>query len=399
MSNTDILGVAQVQGRISAAHNTFVQEAEAGERLRRPTPRATQTLCETGIFELLLPRSLGGLDATPIDILAVIEELAYHDASLGWLARTIVTNTGLAGTYLPQEAIDELFDAGKPLVGGHATNYTGTAQVTDGGYLVSGDWHFAPGTSVATHLNLGVQDEDGHDLVCVVPRSAVWLVDNWDMLGLRATASLDYSVRGQFVPSHMTFRITRSTALRGSCASSLSPALMAALHQSAWSQGVGRRMLDELCDLAQSKDPEQGAPVTTDEFYAEFARHYSHVRGTMALLRQTWGDIEAAQVPGSELGDDLETMARLASSLATRTTLEIAQLVHRFAGARVMGKGVLQRYFRDSHAGTQHRGASSVVTSQCGRMLTSTLPAGTKWGFFELMYPEEGASGQKGASA
>jgi len=393
MSNTDEPGVARVLSRLHAAYEIFQAEAEAGERLRRPTPTVTEALCDSGVFELMVPRSLGGLEATPTDVLTVIEELAHADASLGWLVRSVVTETALAATYLSQDALTELYADGRPLVSGHATTYSGEARRVDGGYVVTGDWQFAPGTSVATHLNLSVTTDDGRDLVCLVPRSSVWLVDNWDMLGLRATASLDYSVRDLFVPSRMSFEISQSAALRGGVASRLSPALMAGLHQSAWSQGVGRRMLDELRTLARSKDPAKGAPVTTDEFYAEFARHYSHVQGTMALLRQTWVDIEASLSTGPELSDDLETMARLASSLATRTALEIAQLVHRFAGARVMGKGALQRFFRDSHAGSQYRGASSVVTSQCGRMLTGTLPVGTRWGFFDLTYPErEGAS-------
>lgn len=81
-------------------------------------------------------------------------------------------------------------------------------------------------------------------------------------------------------------------------------------------------------------------------------------------------------------------MSRLASSLATRTALEISQLVHQFAGAQVMRNGTLQRFFRDSRAGTQHRGTAHVVTQQCGRMLSGTLPPGSHWGFFDLVVPD-----------
>ncbi|WP_446666034.1 hypothetical protein [Flexivirga sp. B27] len=380
--------VAAVVDRLTAAYDLFQLEAEVGERLRRPSPAVRDALCESGVFKLIMPRELGGLEATPTEVLDVIESLSYADASLGWLARSIVTETALAATYLPQAAIDEFRADGFPLVSGHATSYTGTTKEADGGYLVTGTWHFAPGTSVATHLNLSVTSADGEPLVCLVPRSDVWLADNWDMLGLRATASLDYSVKDLFVPERMTFRIQPGKALRGGESSHLSPALLAGLHQSAWSQGVGRRMLEELRALAQRRDPAQGAPVTTDDFFAEFARHYSHVRGTMALMRETWSGIATELGSARSLTDEQETMARLASSLATRTALEIAQLVHRFAGAQVMRKSAIQRFFRDSHAGNLHRGASTVVTTQCGRMLTETLPEGTHWGFFDLATPD-----------
>ena len=58
------------------------------------------------------------------------------------------------------------------------------------------------------------------------------------------------------------------------------------------------------------------------------------------------------------------------------------------AGAQAMRNGTLQRFFRDSHAGTQQRGSAHVVTQQCGRMLSGTLPPGSHWGFFDLVVPD-----------
>ncbi|WP_234375749.1 hypothetical protein [Streptomyces sp. CB01373] len=92
--------------------------------------------------------------------------------------------------------------------------------------------------------------------------------------------------------------------------SRVSHALPAGLHQAAWSQGAGRRMLDELRELTRRKDPSEGSPVTSDEFFAEFARHFSHVRGTMALLRETWRDNESTLATGAQLNDEQETMSR-----------------------------------------------------------------------------------------
>lgn len=53
-----------------------------------------------------------------------------------------------------------------------------------------------------------------------------------------------------------------------------------------------------------------------------------------------------------------------------------------------MRNGVLQRFFRDGHAGTQHRGTAHLVTQQCGEILSGTLPEGTHWGFYDLVVPE-----------
>ncbi|NLU83112.1 acyl-CoA dehydrogenase [Rhodococcus sp. HNM0569] len=376
---------------LDALHPLLQLEAEDGERLHRPTPAVQAALRESGVLRLLLPAELGGIEASPIQVLEVIEKLSYSDASIGWMVRALACETATAAVYLNDDAVAELFGNGDyPTVAGQSSSYVGGQAVReDGGYRVTGLWQFSPGVSMATHINLAVTvDDTGEELVCLVPRDALRIKDNWDMLGLRATASLDCIAEDLFVDDRHVYRIGREYARRGGLCGSLGPALVAGLNQAAWSQGVGRRLLDELKLRAQSRPACSDSLVTSDEFFAEFARHYSHVRGTMALLRETWtGNEETLRVEGG-LTDEQETMSRLACSLANRTSLEIGQLVHRFAGAHVMRPGAIQRFFRDSHAGTQHRGSSHVVTQKCGLMLSGTLPAGSHWGFFDLVVPE-----------
>ncbi|MDO5696623.1 MAG: acyl-CoA dehydrogenase family protein [Dermatophilus congolensis] len=379
--------------RLDEIYPLLQAEAADGERLRRPTPSVQQALRDSGIFRLMVPTSLGGFEASPIQVLEVMEKLAYADASLGWLVRALASETANAATYLGQEAVDELFgDDRFPLVAGQSTGFTGAAVREVDGLRVSGTWKFAPGLSMATHVDLAVTVEGtGEELVCLVPRDDLIISDNWETLGLRATASLDYEAKDVFVPNRFVFHVDSDNAERGGVLNRLSPALMAGLNQAAWSQGVGRRMLDELRSLTQ-KRAATDAPVTSDEFFAEFARHYSHVRGTMALLREIWNSNQDTLVAGEELDNVQETMTRLSSALATRTALEISQLVHRFAGAHVLRNGTLQRFFRDSHAGTQNRGTAHIVTQQCGKMLSGTLPEGSHWGFFDLVVPEASVS-------
>ncbi|MFF8694356.1 acyl-CoA dehydrogenase family protein [Streptomyces sp. NPDC015144] len=381
--------------RLDAIRPLVLSEASDSERLRRPTPAVQDALRATGILKLTVPAELGGLDASPLQVLEVMEKLSHADASLGWLVRVLTSETATAAAHLGDEAVAELFaDGADPLVAGQSASFTGRAVRVAGGYRVDGVWQFAPGTSMATHLNLAATVEGtGERVVCLVPRSAVRISDNWNMLGLRATASLDYRAEDVRVEDAYVYGIGPDHVRRGRPANRLSPAHCAGLHQAAWSQGVGRRMLDELRELTLRKDPAQESPVTSDEFFGEFARHFSHVRGTMALLRETWRENELTLSTGTRLSDEQETMSRLACSLSGRTAVEISQLVHRFAGAQVMRDGVLQRFFRDSHAGSQHRGSSHIVTQKCGRMLSGTLPAGAHWGFFDLVVPGHSAAG------
>lgn len=387
------LDVNRVLTAIDDIHDLLQAEAEDSERLRRPTPAVQKALKESGVFELLLPVEYGGAEAGPLEILEVISRLSHADGSLGWLARVLTSETGYAAASLPEETARELF-AGeeKALVAGLASmDFSGTARRVDGGYIVDGEWQYVPGLSMATHVDLGVTVEGtGERIICVVPRSSLRVNDNWNMLGLLSSGTLDYSAWELFVPENYTFLPGPENLRRGGAVLRLSPSALATLNQGAWSQGVGRRILDELRQLTRENHGDSERDVTSAEFYAEFARHYSHVRGTGALLREVWGEVNDNLEQGTKPDEELQTMMRLAASLSTRTVLEISHLAHRFAGGSVMRNGVLQRFFRDGHAGTQHRGTAHLVTQQCGEFLSGTMPEGTHWGFYDLVVPENG---------
>lgn len=382
------LDVSSILTAIDDIYDLLQTEAEDSERLRRPTPPVQEALKSSGVFQLLLPAEYGGAEANPLELLQVISRLSRADGSIGWLARVLVSETGYAAASLPEETARELFGGeSKALVAGLSSmDFSGRARRVEGGYIVNGGWQYVPGLSMATHVDLGITVEGSEQrIICVVPRSSLRVNDNWNMLGLLSSGTLDYVAEELFVPDNYTFLPGPENLLRGPGLLHLSPSALATLNQGAWSQGVGERILDELKRLTQENRGHSERDVTSAEFYAEFARHYSHVRGTGALLREIWGEVNEHLVNDTKPGTELQTMMRLAAALSTRTVLEISHLAHRFAGGNVMRNGVLQRFFRDGHAGTQHRGTAHLVTQQCGELLSGTLPEGTHWGFYDLV--------------
>ena len=81
----------------------------------------------------------------------------------------------------------------------------GTAVSTDGGYLLSGSWSFASGIKHSTHIHtLAIIEETGEPRIFVLPVEKATLIDNWDVLGLRATGSIDYTIDSVFIPEAYT---------------------------------------------------------------------------------------------------------------------------------------------------------------------------------------------------
>src|SRR6185295_2548295 len=55
------------------------EHADASERARRVAPAVIDALRESNVFDLMVPRSLGGLEADPATLVRVIEDVSIAD--------------------------------------------------------------------------------------------------------------------------------------------------------------------------------------------------------------------------------------------------------------------------------------------------------------------------------
>ena len=76
-------------------------EAEAGEAACVVTPAVADALDAAGLFGLMVPRELGGLEAGIGETLEVFEELSRADGSTGWSLLASATSSAFAGAYMP----------------------------------------------------------------------------------------------------------------------------------------------------------------------------------------------------------------------------------------------------------------------------------------------------------
>ena len=164
---------------------------------------------EKGVFRTFLPRELGGLEVHPTAWLELVEELSYHNGSIGWLSMIQVGNT-----FLEPDVMREILAEGPWITAGNLGRAAGKAYKVDGGYRISGRWPFASGTPHATWLHGRSVLYDDNDEMVIHPKdglpwgvSAVWpqssaiIHDTWDGLGMRGTGSCDFEIKDLFVPT------------------------------------------------------------------------------------------------------------------------------------------------------------------------------------------------------
>jgi len=199
---------AAVGGQIAAdasrhdVEGTFVEEG-------------LQCLREAGLLAVAVPAELGGLGATVRQVSMVQRELAHHCGSTALatsMHQHVVAFTawrfrrGMPGA---EGTLRRVADEGMLLVstgGGDFTHPRGEATKVDGGYRVSGRKQFASQSGfgdVFSTMFVYEDPEQGRrvlNMAVPVKAEGVSVLDNWDTLGMRGTASNDVVFDDVFVP-------------------------------------------------------------------------------------------------------------------------------------------------------------------------------------------------------
>lgn len=233
--------------RLDTVVPVIMENGPKNEELGHLSEETVNALHTVGAFRIGIPESLGGYELTPRQTIQVLEKVSYADPSTGWALMALQMITGTTGAYLPEKAQKELFGSGRyPLIAGQGTR-SGQAIRVEGGYRVTGNWSFGSGMRHATHVHSAAYDaENDRPIVVTFPIEQAKLEDNWDVMGLRATGSIDYSCEDLFVPDAYIYEPTTTAPLAGGALYTLGLANMSGICHTGWALGIGRRILDEM---------------------------------------------------------------------------------------------------------------------------------------------------------
>jgi alkylation response protein AidB-like acyl-CoA dehydrogenase len=357
--------------------------AESADRQGQLSAPVVEALHREGLLGMWVPRSIhGGAELDPVSSLEVIENLSYGDPSAGWVLMAAALAIGTGAAYLKDPAVDELFNGERlPVIAGQGTR-PGTAVPKPGGFSLSGS-SFASGIGTAPITLLG-SSRHRRAADFVLPVGKATLIENWDVLGLRGTGSIDYRTEEVFVPEAYTHFAVTEAPLRGGALYTMGIAGFALICHSGWACGIGRRLLDELVKKVQSGIGRSGTQATSETFHEQYANAEAKYRSAKALVYETWGDVQETLGRGGSLSVRQHTLMRLALSHITWSCRDIADFVYHAAGTVALRAGTIQRLFRDMHAGTQHITSAPFVIRSTGRELAG-LAEGKRWVFLELV--------------
>jgi alkylation response protein AidB-like acyl-CoA dehydrogenase len=375
---TDLLAVARSLAEII---ESGAARSEAQGYLAADTVAALRA---SGLFAALLPRAVGGLESDPVTAIDVIAEVSRADGSAGWTLMAGMVTNAIAAAYFGDDAVETMFGTGTDVVCAGQFAPRGEAEPVGDGFRVRGRFGFGSGARHADWLfggfrvvrdGLPEQLENGlpNVLGVTVPAACARLDGNWDVIGLTGTGSVDYEIPDQAVAAGFTFPLFASGPRRGGPLYRLGIHGLTALGHAGYALGVGRRALDELAGLA-GRRKRLGADTLASQstFQRDFALTEASFRAARAYVTGAFADLyRAAQT--DEITLEQRADSRLATTWATRTAAEVTRFAYLQSGSDgLRNPSLIQRCFRDMHAGSQHLFVDENTFVDAARVLLGT---------------------------
>ena len=322
------------------------------EREQRLPKALVEQFHAAGFYRLVRPRELEGLQADPLTYLRTVELLSEGSGSVGWnLCNNNIAQLVTLG--LPDAGIREIYAPGGDVaVAGTAVQGGGRAVPVDGGYRVTGRWPFGTGCQESPWMLGSFQILDGDQLRLSPDGASVYwrgvfhraetqiVAGSWDVSGLRATGSFDWTVDDVFLPERRTM-VHAGVPLDNQWSHwpGLSYALPAQAwvgpHHSAVITGIARAGIDALIELAVEKTPRGRTgrlcdnPQVQDAIGRADAILNAGRAYRSATITEVWNTIAA----GEDTTLEQRARCRLAAVHAADCAREAMDLVYRQGGS------------------------------------------------------------------
>jgi SfnB family sulfur acquisition oxidoreductase len=375
---------------------TFADQASVRDADRALPHGEVRALKASGLLALSVPAEQGGLDAPASVVAEVFRQLAHADPSLAQIPQshyTFLEALRLQGSAAQQEFFYALVQDGALFAnaqterGPHAVNVDSTilTAASSGGYVLTGRKFYSTGALFADWLIVRASLADGSGdeptsttpkVIAFVPRDApgLHLVDDWDGMGQRTTASGSVVLDGVRVPADNVVPfspIFDVPTVYGAHAQLLHAAIDVGIATGALAEGVrqaakARPHFEANVDAA-AQDPtliQVAGEVTVT------------VRAAQALLVEAAHRLDAAR---AELTEDSAAEASVAVAVAkvaaVRAALEAANVLFELGGTRsASASGNLSRFWRDARTHTLHDATRWKLQHIGGYTLSGTRP-------------------------
>ena len=302
-------------------------------------------VAQENLWNIWVPKKFGGLEMSFFEGLNQLQLLARMDGSLGWTV-TLCSGANFFIGNLQPEVAQEIFT--QPAVLGGSGGMFGTAEKEGSSYRLNGTWRYATGSPYLTHFTLNakivengveLKNEDGSlkFLSFVIPASAVTIIEDWNTMGLKASATHSFEVRDLLVNEKSSFVYNQFHL----------PQSIFKIHFSVfadltlWVNYVG---------IAEHLWEEASASINADTSKLKFVIDSANT-SISTLAKQ----IEEKTELGKELSDSFIQEVHQSASQSVKDLSQAIIELHPYLGIKASREDhVINQIFRDYFTATQH---------------------------------------------
>jgi indole-3-acetate monooxygenase len=255
---------ATVLEKLRALHAGIARRSDEIEATRHLPSDIAESMVEAKAFKLCVPREIGGVQGTAIELVTAIEEMSQADSAAGWCLMISATS-GVTAAYLAPEFAKEIHGDPRTVTGGIFAP-RGKAVKDGDGYVVTGTWQWASGSSHCQWMKGGcIVYEDGKPRMLregvpdvrtmYFPKHSIRLHDNWYASGLCGTGSCDMTVEALRVPEGHTLSMIADKPWCDGPLYRFPLFGLLAIGCAAVALGVARGAIEDIRELAGAKTP------------------------------------------------------------------------------------------------------------------------------------------------
>ena len=389
---------AQLVRRAIDLRPIIAETAAENEKNRRLSQDMFDIIRDAGFFRYYQPKKFGGLECDqPAPAMQCVIEWASADASTGWVCALGIVHQWLIAQF-PAEMHEEVWADTPDATACGSYAPSGDCTAVDGGYRLTGEFHFASGVDVTDWAILGVffppEDDSGRPVpgFTMVPKPDFSVNDDWHVMGLTGTGSKTVVCKDVFIPAHR--RVTFAELVSGN-----SPGYQALQNNiyrypilSLVAYGISTPAIGALNGAvetfldAMNGRMTRGAVVLGGNKVRDFqavqmrvGRAVGNLKAAKAML---FAQIEDSRAKVIDRGEILDVHDRLDNRLTQAQTVALAvQGLDELFGA-VGGHGIntsqhVQRAWRDAHAIAHHISFNwDAISSMYGQHALGLEPQG-----------------------
>jgi 3-hydroxy-9,10-secoandrosta-1,3,5(10)-triene-9,17-dione monooxygenase len=365
------------------------ERAPAAERSRCIPPASIEDLRRAGLFRTMQPAVLGGHELPLDEAVLITATVAEGCGSTGWIQGIFSDHCATLGMF-DGRAQKDVWEGSSDSLIASGFQPVGKAARVNGGYRLSGRWPFSSGCDhadwalVRSLVPANAGGEAPELYMFLVPKSDYTIIDNWHVMGMSATGSKDFELKGEvFVPAH---RALSDEALRNGTGpgSQFNGGVLYRLPRHATVPfslaapliGIAERALQTFVNGMRGRFSADRRVTQEGAIQMRIADSAAEVDAARALmLRDCREAMEITQQGGKLTIEQRARNRRDIAYVAAQCTRALDRLFSAAGARSIYLDGEAQRLLRDIHAAGQHMALNwDVWGTSYGRVMCG-LPA------------------------